>query len=129
MKKSIKFLVTIALVAVMGFVFTACEEEPSISIGGTAMVGSTLTAKHDSGSYKDDGGYRWWISEPGSPTNWTMISSSPGTGTYGNTFGANINNKFEIKTLAQGYLIRASRESVDHGRIFSNVLGPILPAP
>ena len=122
MKKSIKFLVTIALIAILGFVFTACEEV-SISISGSAIVGRTLTASHDGGSYADDGGYRWQVSAEGSPSGWFNVT---GHSSYGIITGR-VNQEFEIEPGSLGRFIRATRKTVDGDTIVSNVKGPVMP--
>jgi hypothetical protein len=137
MKNTIKVLGIITIIALIGCIFTACEEEEKekngITISGTPKIGNKITAKI-SGKYLS--GPRWELSVDG--TDWRSMIDE-----HNYPFGTNV-KEITIPSIVEGYLENGNPEtkfspegnfirafiyldySVD-STVYSNVLGPIEP--
>jgi len=129
MKNTIKVLGIIAIVALIGCIFTSCEEEEKendgITISGTPKIGNKITAKI-SGKYLS--GPRWEISENGGVTwiNLTSTSNDSPIGTNEKEITIPATAKW-IEGGTEGKFIRAWIYLNSSDTIRSNVLGPIQP--
>jgi len=117
MKNTIKIFGIIAFATIIGLTFVACgaEQGHNVFVGGTPIVGHTITATSE-GTFQ--GNFSWQISSRDGAFNWGTLGIS------GDVSGSNRQN-LELRTGAVGRYIRVSRRTQGGDTIFSNPIGPI----
>jgi len=126
MKKIIKWFGIIALAAIFGFTFTACDKDDppdngdsTITISGTPRMGAKLTAVSSDNFFYGD--YQWYYGYDPDGIYWNFIYSD-------NLSGQN-NSELIIRIEWLHSYIKATRTAKYDGiSVYeSNILGPVLP--
>jgi hypothetical protein len=114
MKKTAKILGIIAFMAIIGFLFAACDDmmPGTIEISGSPRVGATLSASTSGRGWNSNYGFEWGYVSNATSTNWYSVGVS--------------GSQYTIPSGLVGDYIKVRRYNEDDKLyVYSNVLGPV----